>query len=137
MAGVPVTLCRNDEVDAVRSWANKALGHAEYSPNYQRLLEHGDAGDVGDMCAAGDEAAVLARLRSFRDAGTTDLAARVLPFGADRAARIESRERTEQFLASVVRGAVTVGPLAGSAGARGRSHPRRAVRRDAARRHGR
>jgi 5,10-methylenetetrahydromethanopterin reductase len=101
VAGVPVTLCRNDEVDAVRSWANKALGHAEYSPNYQRLLEHGDAGDVGDMCAAGDEAAVLARLRSFRDAGTTDLAARVLPFGADRAARVASRERTEQFLASV------------------------------------
>ena len=101
VAGVPVTLCRNDEVDAVRFWANKALGHAEYSPNYQRLLEHGDAGDVGDMCAAGDEAAVLDRLRSFRDAGTTDLAARVLPFGADRAARIASRERTEQFLASV------------------------------------
>ncbi len=101
VAGVPVTLCRNDEVDAVRSWANKALGHAEYSPNYQRLLEHGDAGDVGDMCAAGDEATVLARLRSFRDAGTTDLAARVLPFGADRAARVASRERTEQFLASV------------------------------------
>ncbi len=101
VAGVPVTLCRNEEVDAVRSWANKALGHAEYSPNYQRLLEHGDASNEGDMCAAGDEAAVLARLRSFRDAGTTDLAARVLPFGTDRAGRIESRERTEQFLASV------------------------------------
>ncbi len=101
VAGVPVTLCRNDEVGAVRSWANKALGHAEYSPNYQRLLEHGEAGDVGDMCAAGDEAAVLARLRSFRDAGTTDLAARVLPFGSDRAARIASRDRTEQFLASL------------------------------------
>jgi 5,10-methylenetetrahydromethanopterin reductase len=101
VAGVPVTLCRNEDVDAVRSWANKALGHAEYSPNYQRLLERGDASDVGDMCAAGDEAAVLARLRSFRDAGVTDLAARVLPFGSDRAARIESRDRTEQLLASL------------------------------------
>lgn len=101
VAGVPVTLCRNDEVEAVRAWANKALAHAEYSPNYQRLLEHGDSGDVGDMCAAGDEAAVLARLRAFRDAGTTDLAARVVPFGTDRAARIASRTRTEQFLASV------------------------------------
>jgi F420-dependent oxidoreductase-like protein len=101
VAGVPVTLCRNEEVDAVRSWANKALGHAEYSPNYQRLLEHGDSSDVGDMCAAGDEAAVLDRLRSFRDAGTTDLAARVLPYGTDRASRIASRERTQHFLASV------------------------------------
>jgi F420-dependent oxidoreductase-like protein len=101
VAGVPVSLCRNDEVEAVRAWANKALAHAEYSPNYQRLLEHGDSSDVGDMCAAGDEAAVLARLRSFRDAGTTDLAARVVPFGSDRASRVASRERTEHFLASV------------------------------------
>lgn len=101
VAGVPVTLCRNEDVDAVRSWANKALGHAEYSPNYQRLLEHGDSSDVGDMCAAGDEAAVLDRLRSFRDAGTTDLAARVLPYGTDRTSRVASRERTEHFLASV------------------------------------
>jgi F420-dependent oxidoreductase-like protein len=101
VAGVPVTLCRNDEVSDVRAWANKALGHAEYSPNYQRLLERGDAGDVGDMCAAGDEAAVRQRLLSFRDAGVTDLAARVLPFGATREARVESRVRTEQFLASL------------------------------------
>jgi F420-dependent oxidoreductase-like protein len=101
VAGVPVTLCRNEDVSAVRSWANKALGHAEYSPNYQRLLERGDAADVGDMCAAGDESAVRQRLLSFRDAGVTDLAARVLPFGLDREARVESRVRTEQFLASL------------------------------------
>ncbi len=31
---VPVALCRNDEVDDARAWANQALGHAEYSPNY-------------------------------------------------------------------------------------------------------
>ena len=101
VAGIPVTLCRSTEVDAVRSWANKALGHAEYSPNYQRLLEKGDAGDVGDVCAAGDESQVRARLISFRDAGVTDLAARVLPFGSDRAGRLESRARTDEFLASL------------------------------------
>jgi F420-dependent oxidoreductase-like protein len=101
VAGVPVVLCGNDEVDTARSWANRALGHAEYSPNYQRLLEHGDATDVGDLCAAGDEAAVVARLACFRDAGATDLAVRVLPLGADRDARIESRRRTEAFLASL------------------------------------
>ena len=84
---------RNDEVDAARAWANQALGHAEYSPNYLRLLEHGDATDVGDILAAGDESAVVERLRSFRDAGVTDLAVRVLPLGADRDARIESQGR--------------------------------------------
>ena len=101
VAGVPVVLCRNDEVDAARAWANQALGHAEYSPNYIRLLEHGDATDVGDLCAAGDESAVLARLRSFRDAGATDLAVRVLPFGKSREARIESRDRTLELVASL------------------------------------
>ena len=53
VAGVPVALCANDEVDAARAWANRALGHAEYSPNYLRLLEHGDATDVGDLLAGG------------------------------------------------------------------------------------
>src|SRR5579862_3366376 len=101
VAGIPVVLCPDDEVDAARAWANRALGHAEYSPNYERLLEHGDATDVGDLLAAGDEAAVLARFRRFRDAGVTDLAVRVLPLGPDRDARIASRERTIAFAASL------------------------------------
>ena len=101
VAGVPVALCGTDEVAAAREWANRALGHAEYSPNYQRLLEHGDATDVGDLLAGGDETAVLERLQSFRDAGVTDLAVRVLPLGADRAARVKSRNRTEAFLATL------------------------------------
>jgi F420-dependent oxidoreductase-like protein len=101
VAGVPVVLCAGAEVDAARTWANQALGHAEYSPNYIRLLEHGDATDVGDLLAAGDEHAVVGRLRSFRDAGVTDLAVRVLPFGSDRGARIESRDRTLAFLSSL------------------------------------
>jgi F420-dependent oxidoreductase-like protein len=101
VAGVPVALCRDDEIDAAREWANRALGHAEYSPNYQRLLEHGDAADVGDILAAGSEAAVVERLTRFRDAGVTDLSVRVLPLGADRDARIASWQRTEQFVAAL------------------------------------
>ena len=98
VAGIPVALCPADEVDAARARANQLLGHAEYSPNYERLLEQGDATDVGDLLAAGDEAAVLARLRGFRDAGATDLSFRILPLGPDRTARIASRQRTEAFL---------------------------------------
>jgi F420-dependent oxidoreductase-like protein len=101
VTGVPIALCRNDEVDAARDWANRALGHSEYCENYQRLLERGDAKSEGDILAAGDESAILARLRAFEDAGTTDLAVRVLPFGADRASRIESRRRTLEFLSSL------------------------------------
>jgi F420-dependent oxidoreductase-like protein len=101
VAGVPVCLCSKDEVDGARERANRVLGHAEYSPNYQRLLGYGDATDVGDILAAGDESAIVERLRLFRDAGATDLAVRVLALGPDRAARIESKQRTEAFLASL------------------------------------
>jgi F420-dependent oxidoreductase-like protein len=101
IAGVPVALCARDEVDAARDWANRVLGHSEFCPNYQRLLDRGDAKNEGDILAAGDESAVVDRLRAFRDAGTTDLAVRVLPLGADRETRIESRKRTVAFLASL------------------------------------
>lgn len=101
VAGIPVALCARDEVETARDRANHVLGHAEYSPNYERLLGQGDATEVGDLLAAGDESAVIDRLRSFRDAGTTDLSFRVLPLGPDREARIESRRRTEAFLATV------------------------------------
>jgi F420-dependent oxidoreductase-like protein len=101
VAGVPVVLCSGRDVDDARAYASEVLGHADFSPNYVRLLEHGDAEDVGDTMAAGDEATVLARLRRYRDAGVTDLAARVVPFGADERSRGESRRRTQDFLASL------------------------------------
>jgi F420-dependent oxidoreductase-like protein len=101
VAGVPVALCSPGKIDDARAYAGEVLGHAELSPNYRRLLEHGDADDVGDTMAAGDEAAVAARLRRYRDAGVTDLAARVIPLGDDAAARLESRRRTQEFVASL------------------------------------
>ncbi|MGF7237454.1 MAG: TIGR03564 family F420-dependent LLM class oxidoreductase [Frankia sp.] len=101
VAAVPVALCSNSEVAAARELANEVLGHADYSPNYKRLLEHGDATDIGDVLAAGDESAIVERLRTFRDAGVTDLAARVVPLGPDAAARAASRQRTLAFLATL------------------------------------
>jgi F420-dependent oxidoreductase-like protein len=101
VAGIPIVLCANAAIDDARAWANRLLGHAEYSPNYERLLEHGDATDVGDLLAAGDEDAIVERMRGFRDAGVTDLSIRVLPIGADRDARIASRDRTIAFLSSL------------------------------------
>jgi F420-dependent oxidoreductase-like protein len=102
VAGVPVALCSNAELDDARAYASEVLGHAEFSPNYVRLLEHGDAADVGDTMAAGDERAVLTRLRRYRDAGVTDLAARIVPLGADPAARTASRMRTQEFIGDIM-----------------------------------
>lgn len=101
VAGVPVALCPAGEVDEARRIASAMLGHAELSPNYLRLLEHGDAGDVGDVMAAGEEGAVAARLRRFRDAGVTDLAARVVPLGKTPEGRAASYRRTQEFVAGL------------------------------------
>jgi F420-dependent oxidoreductase-like protein len=101
VAGVPVVLCPDRAVDAARETAKVVLGHAGFSPNYERLLSHGDARDVDDVMAAGDESAIAARLRRYRDAGVTDLAARIVPLGDDPAARLESRRRTQDVLAAL------------------------------------
>lgn len=101
VAGIPIALCPDDEVEAARSFANQMLGHSEFCPSYQNLLERGDAKNEGDILAAGDESAVRKRLHAFRDAGATDLAVRVLALGRDREARLASRARTLAFLASL------------------------------------
>jgi F420-dependent oxidoreductase-like protein len=101
VAGIPVCLCAANEVEAARERANRILGEAEFSPNYQRLLDHGDAKDVGDICAAGDEDAILARFRSFADAGVTDLSLRLLPIGDNRGELIASKHRTREVVAGL------------------------------------
>jgi F420-dependent oxidoreductase-like protein len=102
VAGVPVCHCAPGEVDAARVRANRIHGQAEVSPNYRRLLEHGDAKDVGDLCAAGDETAILARLRRFADAGVTDLSVRLLPIGDGRDELVASKRRTRDLVAALV-----------------------------------
>jgi F420-dependent oxidoreductase-like protein len=101
VAGVPVCLCRDSEVDAAVARANRLLSEAEVSPNYQRLLDHGDSRDVGDILAAGSEAAIEKRLRAFADAGATDVSVRVVPLGADRDERLASLRRTRDLVASL------------------------------------
>ncbi|MDX6741044.1 LLM class F420-dependent oxidoreductase [Actinocorallia sp. A-T 12471] len=103
VAGVPVCLCAPSEVDAARERANRILGEAEISPNYQRLLENGDARDVGDLCAAGDEEAILTRLRAFADAGATDISVRLLPIGSNRDELIASKRRTREVIAELAK----------------------------------
>ena len=100
VAGIPVCLCLPDEVDAARARTNRILGEAEISPNYQRLLDYGDAKDIGDLCAAGDESAILARLTRFADAGVTDLSVRLMPLGETRDELIASKQRTRALIAT-------------------------------------
>ncbi len=101
VAGIPVCLCAPSKVDEAKERANRILGEAEVSPNYQRLLERGDARDVGDLCAAGDEEAILARIRRFADAGVTDLSVRLLPIGDNRDELVASKGRTREMIAAL------------------------------------
>lgn len=101
IAGVPICLCGEDEIDVAVARANRVLSESEISPNYQRLLEHGDARQVGDILAAGRESSIEKRLQSFVDAGTTDISIRVVPIGDSREERLESMQRTRAFLASL------------------------------------
>src|SRR5947209_6810728 len=101
VAGIPVCLCRDEEVDAAVDRTNRILAEAEVSPNYQRLLDAGDARQVGDILAAGGESSVEKRLRAFVDAGATDISVRVVSIGDDREQRLASMQRTREFLSSL------------------------------------
>ncbi len=101
MAGVPVCLCRDDEIDAAIEKTNRTLSEVVASPNYVRLMEHGDAQTIGDVLVGGSESAMEKRLRRFADAGVTDLNARIVPLGEGREEIKASAERTREFLAAV------------------------------------
>ena len=101
MAGVPVCLCGDDEVEAAIERTNRTLSEVVASPNYVRLMEHGDAQTIGDVLVCGSEAAMEKRLRSFAEAGVTDLNCRIVPLGEGREQIKASAERTREFLASV------------------------------------
>ena len=101
VAGVPVCLCGDDEIDAAIARTNRVLSEAEVSPNYKKLLDLGDARTVGDILAAGSERTIEKRLRAFADAGATDLSLRVVPIGDGREERLASSQRTRDYLASL------------------------------------
>ncbi|HEY8527561.1 MAG TPA: LLM class F420-dependent oxidoreductase [Acidimicrobiales bacterium] len=103
VAGIPICLCRDDEVDTAVARTNRILAEAEVSPNYQRLLDQGDAENVGDILAAGSEAAIEKRLRSFADAGVTDVSVRVVPIGENRDELLASMRRTREYVAELAR----------------------------------
>jgi len=101
MAGVPVCLCRPHEVEAAIERTNRTLSEVVASPNYVRLMEHGEAETIGDVLVCGDESAMESRMRRFAEAGVTDLNARIVPLGDGREEIKASAERTREFLADV------------------------------------
>lgn len=103
VAGIPICLCRDDEIDTAVARTNRILAEAEVSPNYQRLLDHGDAENVGDILAAGSEATIERRIQAFADAGVTDLTFRTVSIGDTRDDLIASMKRTRAYVGELAR----------------------------------
>jgi len=101
VAGIPVCLCGDHEIEVAVTRTNRLLAEAEVSPNYQRLMDQGDARSVGDILVAGSESTIRKRLAGFAAAGVTDLSVRVVPIGEGRDELIASSKRTRSLLASL------------------------------------
>jgi F420-dependent oxidoreductase-like protein len=96
IGGIPVAVC--DDEGMGRAAAAKFFGVYEHIPAYRRMLDRGSADGPADVVVVGDERSVTRRLRSYADAGVTDLCATVFPVGDDADA---SRHRTRELLASL------------------------------------
>ena len=57
--------------------------------------------ETDTLHAAGDEEAILARMRRFADAGVTDLSVRLLPIGDNRDELIASKRRTRAMISEL------------------------------------
>ncbi|MGD9525215.1 TIGR03564 family F420-dependent LLM class oxidoreductase [Pseudonocardia sp.] len=91
VAAIPV--CVSVDEAGARARAETVFARYGQLENYQRQFEREGLTSVGEFVVAGDEDTVAARLRSYSDAGTTELWA--VPFGDD-----EDVRRTRAALAA-------------------------------------
>ena len=101
VAGLPVAV--HDDLGEARSAAADSSKVYAGMPNYQRILDLGDAASPADAAIVGDEASVTRQLQALIDAGATDVWAAVFPVGADREARVASVRRTTDLLRELAR----------------------------------
>ena len=98
VAGIPICACTDSEVPLAVERTNRVLSEAEVSPNYQKLLDQGDAKTVGDILVAGSDSAIEKRLAGFADAGVSDISFRVVAIGENRDELIASMKQTRRLL---------------------------------------
>lgn len=94
--GVPVAV--TDNADAARERAARLLHSYGLLPSYRRMLDMEGVQGPADVAVVGNEADVGRQLRSFADAGATDILATVFPVDASPT----SVERTNSLLQSLV-----------------------------------
>jgi F420-dependent oxidoreductase-like protein len=72
IAAVPALV--SDDVDAARALAAQQLSFYETIPSYQKVIAREGAASVADLAAVGPAESVARQLRSYLDAGATDVA---------------------------------------------------------------
>jgi F420-dependent oxidoreductase-like protein len=77
IAAVPVVL--SDDADTAHSLAAEQLSFYETIPSYQKVIAREGVDSVTELAAVGPEESVVKQLRSYLDAGATDLA--ISPLG--------------------------------------------------------
>lgn len=82
-----------DNVDAVRETATEALAFYEQIPSYARAIELSGGERAVDVAVIGDERAVAAEVRRYRDAGATEVV-----FSGTEIAGDADRRRTWELL---------------------------------------
>ncbi|MFJ9351133.1 LLM class F420-dependent oxidoreductase [Streptomyces sp. NPDC101237] len=87
-----------DDVDVVRAKAVESLAFYERIPSYARVIELSGGRRAGDLAVIGDERAVEAEVRRYRDAGATE----VVFSGTDIAGEAD-RRRTWRLLGELAR----------------------------------
>jgi 5,10-methylenetetrahydromethanopterin reductase len=95
-ASVPV--CVTDRPDDVKGLVAAVLEGYNDLPSYRQVMDHEGAAGPADVSIIGDEATVRAGIRSFADAGTTDVSALEFPTNPEEEAR--TRAVLKDLLAS-------------------------------------
>ncbi len=101
VVGLPVALTA--DVEAARNRAAAVLAVYPTLPSYRAMLDIEGAKDAGDIVVAGDEAAIEAQLRSYFDAGATEILAVPLSVGETKEEKIASVDRTIEYLGTLAR----------------------------------
>ncbi|MFE6819232.1 TIGR03564 family F420-dependent LLM class oxidoreductase [Streptomyces sp. NPDC057677] len=99
VALVPGVVTATAEVEAVREKAAEALALYERIPSYRRAIEASGAARAAEIAVIGDEEAVAAEVRRYRDAGATEVV-----FTATELNGEDDRVRTWRLLGELSRG---------------------------------
>lgn len=99
VVGLPVAL--TSDVNGARERATRAFAIYPTLPSYRAMLDIEGASSAADILVAGDESEVEAQLRSYIDAGATEILAVPLATGDTKEEKAASVERTREFLGSL------------------------------------